>query len=136
GTSYYVAVDGFGGDTGNVTLHWGELPVGDPTPCPVQPPIVTGSPHVGTVLTSTTGTWVGAGTASRQWARCQAEFCRTIPGATGDTYTVTARDIGTNIRVDVVKGGALSTSDPTGVVPMTPTSPNANGKLFFSSTRA
>jgi len=54
---------------------------------------VTGSGAVGSVLTSTLGTWTGAQTYSRQWLRGGVN----IAGATGTTYTAVAADSGLNV---------------------------------------
>lgn len=63
-------------------------------------PTITGTIGVGQVLTANAGLWVfdtGAGTPvqSWQWRRASTD----IPGATADTYTVTAADIGQGLAV-------------------------------------
>jgi Tol biopolymer transport system component len=137
-TTYYIAVDGYAGDTGAATLDWGARSVGDTSPCPTLPPQLSGAAHVGQTLTSTDGTWANAGTPSYQWLRCQAEVCRDIAGATAPTYTVAARDVGTAIRLDVQEGSttpALSTSDPTAAVANTPATHSTNGRIYWTTNR-
>jgi Tol biopolymer transport system component len=142
GTEYLVAVDGYAGDTGLIHLSWGARGPGDSSPCPTMPPVVTGPAQVGTTLTSTNGSWDGnnATTVQRQWVRCQAELCRDVPGpaGTGSSYVITARDIGTSLRVDVQEadGGspALSTSDPTAAVSGTAAA-HPNGRIYWSTNR-
>ncbi len=92
-------------------------------------PQISGSPVEGNTLSTTTGTWSGAGSISYayQWVRCDSgggnpdgSNCPTIPGATGSSYTLTADDIGRRLRVQVTAtNGAGSTavaSNPTDVV--------------------
>jgi hypothetical protein len=139
GATYSIAVDGYGGDAGQIHLNWGPRGPGDNSPCPTMPPLITGTTQVGSTLNSTSGTWDGsATTVQHQWVRCQAEFCRDIPNATGTSYVLTSRDIGTSIRVDVTEddGGtpALSTSDPTAVVSDTAAA-HPNGRIYWSTNR-
>ncbi|HEX4525421.1 MAG TPA: hypothetical protein VH108_01610, partial [Gaiellaceae bacterium] len=136
-TTYHVAVDGYGGDTGSVALAWGTK--ADLLPCPTLPPTISGTLHVGQTLTSTTGTWLGTGLSfTRQWVRCAGGVCSEISGATGSSYTLVARDAGTDIRVDVTaangSGSARSSSDPTGVIATTAIV-GTNGKIFWTSNR-
>ena len=138
GTTYAIAVDGYGGEKGAFDLDWGELAL-DTGPCPIQPPTVTGTPAVGQTLTvASDGTWAGTGAITRAWVRCQGEVCRFIAGATGSTYTLTSRDVGTSIRTDVImsdaNGDAESTSDPTAPVAMTATT-HQNGRIAFTTER-
>lgn len=60
-------------------------------------PAITGIAQVGQTLTSTTGTWSGSPTYTRQW---QANGVA-ISGATGATYVVVAGNVGQTIRVVV-----------------------------------
>jgi hypothetical protein len=67
-------------------------------------PSITGTPQVGQVLTSTTGTWAGATvTITRQWLRCSAtgDQCVAIAGATSATYTPVVADRNLRLRVRV-----------------------------------
>jgi hypothetical protein len=57
------------------------------------PPTIGGTPKVGQTLTASPGTWSGTEpiTFTYQWFRCFGG-CAQIPGATGQTYTVTRAD--------------------------------------------
>lgn len=73
-------------------------------------PAVTGTAKVGSVLTSTAGTWTGA-TATRTyaWFRSnpnQPSGFERITGATAATYTPVAGDIGKTIRSRVQAANA------------------------------
>lgn len=60
-------------------------------------------PVQGNVLTASTGTWDGTYTYTYQWSRCDANGgnCAPITGATAQTYTPVAADVGSTIRVSV-----------------------------------
>ena len=104
--------------------------VAEPTaPVNSAEPVISGSPVEGTTLSTTAGTWVGAGTITYayQWVRCDAgggapdgSDCPTIPGATGSSYTLAAADIGRRLRVQVTAtnsaGSTAVASNPTAVV--------------------
>jgi hypothetical protein len=85
-------------------------------------PVVEGVVGSGAALTATTGTWTGAPDAfAYQWRRCNATTgaCVDVAGATASTYTLSAADSGSRIRVLVVatspagSGGAISApTDP------------------------
>jgi hypothetical protein len=90
---------------------------------PAGSPVATATPAIGGVvapgatLTIAAGTWNGSPTSfAFQWRRCSATTgaCVDIAGATGETYTLTAADSGSLLRVLVVatnasgSGGALS----------------------------
>lgn len=141
-TEFHIAVDGYAGESGPITLHWG--PQTDSALCPITPPTITGPnpPKVGDQLTFGGGSFdlSGSGFTSRsiQWLRCVEEDCQPIDDAVvnapGSVYTVTARDVGTTIRVDEeisnADSSALNTSDPTGVVTLTPQT-HPNGRIFW-----
>jgi hypothetical protein len=86
-------------------------------PVATAAPVVDGVVGPGATLTATTGTWTGSPTSfAYQWRRCSPTTgaCVDVAGATGTTYTVTAADSGSSIRLLVVatsasgSGGALS----------------------------
>jgi hypothetical protein len=70
-------------------------------PVAASPPTISGVPVQGHRLTLWHGSWSGIpSTYSDQWEDCGSTgTCVAIPGATGQTYTVTASDIGQEIRV-------------------------------------
>jgi hypothetical protein len=81
-------------------LPWPPVPV-HPLPVNTVRPTVTGTPEVGSNLTSTTGTWTNATTYAREWLRDGSP----IAGATGVTYALVGADAGTLITVDITATG-------------------------------
>ncbi len=83
-------------------------------------PTITGSAQDGQALTSTTGTWSGTTpiTYTRQWNRCNSggTGCVNISGATGTTYTVTAADIGSKLKVTVTASNTAGSASSSSVV--------------------
>lgn len=70
-------------------------------------PAITGTARVGQTLTSTTGTWAGSPTLTRQWLRNGV----VIPAATGATYVAALADLGKRISVRVIgvnAGGTIA----------------------------
>ena len=69
---------------------------------------------VGTSLTATPGTWIGAPTITRtnQWQRCNPDGggCANILGATSLFYTVLAADIGKRLRIEVTATNSAGTA--------------------------
>src|SRR4051794_38863833 len=92
------------------------------------PPTLTGTPKVGSILTSTTGTWRGTPppTLVREWQRCSATSCARIAGATASTYRLLTADVGRKVQVVVTArntvGSATAISAQTPVIaPADPT---------------
>jgi hypothetical protein len=86
-------------------------------PAATAAPVLDGVMSPGATLTATTGTWTGNPVSFvYQWRRCSATTgaCVDVAGATEPTYTLSAADSGSLIRVLVVatnasgSGGALS----------------------------
>ena len=78
-------------------------PAGAPTA--TAAPLVEGVVGPGAALTATTGTWTGAPNSfAFQWRRCSATTgaCVDVAGATWTTYTLSAADSGSVVRVLVV----------------------------------
>jgi hypothetical protein len=78
-------------------------------------PTITGTASPGQTLTAATGAWLNSPTAfTYEWQRCDASgsACAPISGATGTTYTVSAADVGSTIRVSVTAGNGLGSSAP------------------------
>ena len=100
------------------------LPVSPYPPLALAPPVVTGDANTGSVLASTPGTWIGAGTLTYayQWQRCDAAgtSCGSISGQTGSTYTVSALDVGATLRSVVTAsnsgGSTAAASDASAVI--------------------
>lgn len=78
-------------------------------------PTITGSSTAaGSVLTAANGSWTYQPTSyGYQWQRCTANdtgSCTDIAGATASTYTITAADAGTWLRVNVKAANANGSS--------------------------
>jgi hypothetical protein len=93
-------------------------------PSNTAPPTISGQAVEGQVLTTTQGTWSGDQpiTYTYQWQRCNASGleCANIAGATSQTYTLVAADVGRTIRSAVTatnaSGSATAFSAPTAPV--------------------
>ena len=111
-------------------------------------PAISGTAQQGQVLTAGSGSWSGTTpiTFAFQWQRCDAVggTCGNIAGATGQTYTVAAADVGGSLRVVVTAtnadGAASAASGPTAVVvtagsaPAVTVQPNPHGTAQVGQT--
>jgi outer membrane protein OmpA-like peptidoglycan-associated protein len=93
-------------------------------PTSQNPPAITGSTTQGQTLTASTGDWndtTGLTQFSYQWLRCDAQGanCAPIAGETSDTYTTSASDLGSTLRVDVTAGGAAAPASSAVTAPIT-----------------
>lgn len=81
-------------------------------PVSTVPPIANGSPGVGKQLTTESGGWSTGATFAYQWVRCDAYFagCTDIPGATAETYTVVADDVGHVLAARVTAANAAGSA--------------------------
>jgi Bacterial Ig domain len=72
-------------------------------PGTLSPPLVVGTPVVGSTLTGSNGTWSGSTpmTYTYNWLLCDATgaTCAPITGATAPTYTVGSADVGRALRL-------------------------------------
>ena len=97
------------------------LAIADSPPRNTAVPVISGTPATGETLTATTGTWTGSGPIDHtfQWQRCDAAGanCVDIPGATSATYTLTADDAGSTVRVVVVGTNGIGPGDPAASAP-------------------
>ena len=100
GTTYSVAVGGCCTAAGDFTLTWNRNP---PRPWAIDYPSISGVAREGQTLTGSPGQWIGSPTFAYAWGRCDApvDECDLIPGATGQTYTVTTSDIGNRLYLQV-----------------------------------
>jgi len=92
-------------------------------------PTVTGTPTAGDVLTSSSGTGstgTPTPTYTYQWQDCTSlsSGCTDIPGATNQTYTLTASDVGRYVQVLVTATNSTGQwiGDSSSVTSTTPTS--------------
>jgi hypothetical protein len=99
------------------------VPANPNAPYETAPPQISGQAVVGKTLTATTGSWKGTQPISYtfKWQSCTSNLS-SCPGngATGNTYTVAAGDVGKRIRVKVIAknsdGQTPGLSDPTAIV--------------------
>jgi PASTA domain/Bacterial pre-peptidase C-terminal domain len=119
GTTYNVAVGGCCTAAGDFTLTWNRNP---PRPWALDYPSISGVAREGQTLTGSPGQWIGSPTFAYEWWRCDApvDVCNLIPGATGQTYTLTTSDIGSRLYLQVtgtnVSGSYTETSYVTAIV--------------------
>jgi len=92
-------------------------------PVVTRVPVISGTAQEGQTLTASKGAWLHKPTSyAYQWQRCNAagEACAPIAAATAATYTATAVDVGSTIRVAVTArnsvGSATGVSAQTAVV--------------------
>ncbi len=86
-------------------------PSGPPPSAPTStaPPIVSGTPQQGQMLTASTGTWSGSPTSyAYQWRRCDAggSNCAAITAATSSVYLVQPADVGGRLVARVTASNA------------------------------
>jgi hypothetical protein len=88
-------------------------------PVSTAPPVLSGPAAQGHPLTADPGTWSvpGPATYTYAWQRCDADGanCVDIPGATGDTYTPGADDVGHTLRAVITAtndAGSTTTTTP------------------------
>ena len=93
--AFCAAVDG----KGRALIYTAAAP---PAPANVSPPAISGTPAPGQTLTETHGSWTHSPAAyGYQWEDCDSSGggCAPIPGAAGQSYTLTGTDVGHTIRV-------------------------------------
>jgi hypothetical protein len=127
-----VDVNGPGGTNGDYTDLTDTVTT---TPVPVPgmstAPAITGTATVGSILSTTTGTWTNSPSSyAYQWERCSSTgtSCAAISGATAATYTLTSTDAGSTIEVvttgtNSLGAGSPAASKPTAVVSAATTPP-------------
>ncbi len=111
-------------------------------------PSISGTSQQGATLTAVSGSWSGATPISYGylWGRCDAQGanCVTIGGATGQTYVLTASDVGHTVRVQVTatntSGSTSALSGSSAVIaspgnaPVNTAVPTLSGTLLQGST--
>jgi hypothetical protein len=91
-------------------------------PFAIDYPSISGVAREGQTLTGSPGQWTGSPTFAYAWGRCDApvDECDLIPGATGQSYTVTTSDIGSRLFLQVtgtnVSGSTTEYSEVTLIV--------------------
>ena len=92
------------------------------SPAVTTPPSISGTPVVGSQLTTSAGAWSGTQpiSLSFKWQRCVNTTCLAIAGATGSSYTAASADVGDTLRVTATGTNVAGTysvdSAPTGLV--------------------
>jgi hypothetical protein len=89
-----------------------------------SPPVIAGNPIEGQTLTDRHASWTNSPTSyTYQWVDCDGygHVCTLIPGATAQTYTLAAGDVGHTIRVEETAANAAGSngyanSAPTAIV--------------------
>lgn len=78
-------------------------------------PTISGTPIEDNALVAVPGSWANSPTGfAYQWQDCDSAGinCASIPGATGQKYTLAAADIGRRVRVEVTASNAGGSSPP------------------------
>lgn len=84
------------------------------TPANTAKPTISGTAREGQTLTASNGSWSGTTplSFSYRWTRCSAAVsnCAVVSGATGQTYLLTAADVGNRLIVTVTATNATGSS--------------------------
>ena len=108
-------------------------------PANTVPPTISGAAVDGQTLTASNGSWTGTPPISFSyvWRRCDSTggACNSIPGATAQSYALTAADVGSTVRVRVYAsnagGSTYAPSKATAVVTrVQPIPPPATGAFL------
>ena len=114
-------------ETQGWTFYLDYTPTAQGPPTNTAPPVISGSPTVGSVLTTTTGTWSGTAPIgyAEQWQRCDTggANCTPITGATGTSYALTSADLNTTLDVVVTASNGLGSAHATSAATAVITSP-------------
>jgi hypothetical protein len=98
---------------GTVTVSSAPTQTIVPPPTEISAPSILGTAVEGSQLTETHASWTGAPTAfAYQWYRCAATACTPIAGATAQSYTPVAADVGSALLVAEVATNAGGSSAP------------------------
>lgn len=98
-------------------------------PLAIAAPSISGEARDGSTFTATTGAWAGSGPIAYsflRWRRCDPAdgHCTNIAGATGQTYKLTAADVGHRLRFAVAvenqAGTAIAVSDASDAIAALP----------------
>jgi hypothetical protein len=157
---WYASYSGDGSNTPAASPCGGAMPEttvggGSATPSNTSPPTISGTARQGKTLTESHGTWTATPTGyGYQWFDCSSSGgapCSLISGATGQSYKLTASDVGHTIRVvetaQFASGSGKAVSAATAVVTAaTPSAPQItkfkirskhhSAKFAFSSSGA
>jgi hypothetical protein len=105
----YDGPSGVGSPLGLGAFWTPEIPVN------TSPPAISGVAEQGQTLSVTAGAWTNSPSSTgEQWERCSASgsSCSAIAGQTGQTYTITASDVGSTIRAQETATNAAGSGAP------------------------
>jgi IPT/TIG domain len=139
GATACQAVVGFDGPTGvgsPIGLDAFAIPA---SPANTSRPTTSGVVEQAQTLTESPGAWSGGPTSrSEEWERCNStgSGCAAIAGATGATYTLTAADVGSTIRVQETVANAAGIGAPAASMQTLPVVANVLSLTRFSPAAA
>jgi hypothetical protein len=101
-------------------------------PSNVSPPVISGTPQVGSTLTASNGTWTGGPTGfADQWLSGGSP----ISGATSPTYTPITGDVGAMLAVTVTATNGVGSTPATSAA-VGPVTSCAQSQAFFTRAAA
>ena len=101
-------------------------------PVSISPPTISGVARQGQTLVEGHGSWIGNPSAyTYRWVSCDGAGCADVAGATGESYTLTASDVGKLVAVmeTAVNGGGSSLAQIS--APTAPVSTSGAASLGF-----
>jgi Calx-beta domain-containing protein len=110
GTAYKIAVDGWGGDRGNITLNWGQNNCSAPTPTPTPSP----TPPTCVYSISSSGTTVGPGNGGGAFLIDTSSGCVWSAVSDSTSWLTTSSSGSGDGRIDYNFTANSSTSSRTG----------------------
>jgi polyhydroxybutyrate depolymerase len=108
-----------------------------PVPVSSRPPSTKGSAVVGRTLIASHGTWANTPSAyTYTWERCNRAggACVAIAGATAHTYTLSAADVGSTIRIAESAGNVWGSASPARSRPTSVVKPAPPGTTLRRAT--
>lgn len=134
----YIAAAEPTGGVETLTSQLAAAPGAPSTATPITAPTLTGTAREGATLTHVPGTWSTTVTTDVTWQICRGSVCNEIPGASSTTYTLTAADVGGQVRVvetvDGIASPSASSVTVTALVPRNVSAPAIAGTARHGST--
>jgi hypothetical protein len=122
GNQFYLELTNAGSMDSTLESLFDVLPSGvspppppPPVPSALTPPLIAGSTNQGQTLTESHGSWSNSPTGySYQWDDCDGNGnnCSPVAGATGQSYLLSAIDVGSTIRVTETARNATGLGSP------------------------
>ncbi|MFI4985066.1 MAG: hypothetical protein ACHQAV_03650, partial [Solirubrobacterales bacterium] len=110
-----VTASNTGGPSAPATSAQTGVVAAEPRPVNAAPPTITGTAQQGQALSAQNGSWTNEPTSfAYAWQRCDSTGakCAPISGATAQTYTLVAPDVGSTVRVAVTASNSGGNSTP------------------------